>query len=103
MALPGGVRGRLARDPLIPLHSPRDQNGKAIIFGTKSRFGLRFGVLTAWIVCGTAALVLTTMYKRRSAKKQKQQQQEEKEREERQREKRESRPENGEKRPIWLQ
>ncbi|BGP54944.1 hypothetical protein JCM8202v2_002531 [Rhodotorula sphaerocarpa] len=79
------------------------ENGKAIIFGTKSRFGLRFGVLTAWIVCGTAALVLTTMYKRHSAKKQKQQQQEEKEREERQREKRESRPENGEKRPIWLQ
>ncbi|GAA5986447.1 hypothetical protein JCM10908_003758 [Rhodotorula pacifica] len=47
------------------------QNGKAVIFGTKSRFGQYFGVLTAWVVCGTIGLILTIMFiRKRTIKKQ---------------------------------
>ncbi|POY73674.1 hypothetical protein BMF94_3209 [Rhodotorula taiwanensis] len=47
------------------------QNGKAIIFGTKNRFGQYYGVLIAWIVVGTLGLVLTIWYQRKKAIKQK--------------------------------
>jgi Na+/melibiose symporter-like transporter len=43
------------------------QNGKAVLFGTKGRFGQNFGVLAAWVICGTIGLILTVMYTRKRA------------------------------------
>lgn len=52
------------------LRAATRQNGKAVIFGTKGRFGQNFGVLTAWVVCGTIGLILTILYTRKRAIKQ---------------------------------
>ncbi|KWU47569.1 hypothetical protein RHOSPDRAFT_31000 [Rhodotorula sp. JG-1b] len=57
------------------------QNGKAVLFGTKGRFGQNFGVLTAWVVCGTIGLILTVMYTRKRAVKKQERERRRKERE----------------------
>ncbi|GAA5879804.1 hypothetical protein JCM3774_001387 [Rhodotorula dairenensis] len=63
------------------------QNGKAVIFGTKGRFGQNFGVLAAWVVCGTIGLILTVLYTRKRAVRKQEQ-----EREQRLREKADGKP-----------